>query len=250
MLLLTHKGPARAGAFTLHEGEGLVIVGGTFSDAVRAYDASGRLVPVGAWRKFNLSAYGEYGLTDWLTLIGEPSWLTFRAKPPSSSFTGFGIAETGARARLYEWGANVISMQATVRAAPGRAFDRQFMDASRNVQLDARVLYARVIDVFGLPGFINSEIGLRTSGIFGNEVRADLTWGLRPIEPLLLLVQSFTALAPGAHGTAHKLSQKVQMSFVYTLLPGLSFQLGGIAAVRGINSSAERGIVSAIWYKF
>lgn len=43
---------ANAGSFLQKPGEGVAIVGGAFTDAVRAYDALGRLVPVAHWRKF------------------------------------------------------------------------------------------------------------------------------------------------------------------------------------------------------
>ena len=54
---------------------------------------SARAIP--AWRKFELSTYAEYGLTEFVTLIGDPSWFTFRAKPPGVSRTRLGAAEAG-----------------------------------------------------------------------------------------------------------------------------------------------------------
>ncbi len=52
LLALVLPDAVLAGAFLQKPGEGVVIVGGAFTDAVRAYDAIGRLVPVAPWRKF------------------------------------------------------------------------------------------------------------------------------------------------------------------------------------------------------
>jgi hypothetical protein len=44
--------PSHAGAFLQKPDEGVLIVTGTFTDSVRAYDRAGHLVPVAHWRKF------------------------------------------------------------------------------------------------------------------------------------------------------------------------------------------------------
>ena len=43
---------AKAGAWTLPQGKGELIVTGTFTSGERAFDARGRLVPVSEYRKF------------------------------------------------------------------------------------------------------------------------------------------------------------------------------------------------------
>ena len=85
----------QAGAFLQKPGEGVIIVGGAFTDAVRAYDAIGRLVPVAPWRKFELTTYAEYGVTDWLTAIASPSLFVFRQAPPGPNQAATGVAEAG-----------------------------------------------------------------------------------------------------------------------------------------------------------
>ena len=66
---------ALAGAWTLPQGEGQLIATGTFTTGDRAYDARGRLVPVADYRKFELTAYMQYGVFDWLTAIAAPGLL-------------------------------------------------------------------------------------------------------------------------------------------------------------------------------
>ena len=51
-------------------------------------------------------------------------------------------------------------------------------------------------------------------------------------------------------GKVGELSQKLKASVVYDLTDALSVQAGLQAAMRGVNSAAERGIVGAVWWKF
>ena len=68
---------AWAGAFMQPPGHGQIIAELAFSEAEVAYDALGRAGAIPAWRKFELSTYAEYGLTEFVTLIGDPSvWAT------------------------------------------------------------------------------------------------------------------------------------------------------------------------------
>ena len=65
---------ARAGAWAQPEGETLVIAAASFADSTRAFDASGKLLPVSAWRKFELGFHVEYGLIERVTLLARPAW--------------------------------------------------------------------------------------------------------------------------------------------------------------------------------
>src|SRR5665213_2208422 len=73
VLVFGSSGDADAAAFLEPAGQGQVIVTTSFTDSANAFDASGRLVPVASYRKFELNAWMDYGLTDWLTLIVDPS---------------------------------------------------------------------------------------------------------------------------------------------------------------------------------
>ena len=108
---------ARAGAWLEPPGQGEIILGGTFSDSLRAYDVNGRLAPVSSYKKFELTAYLEYGAMEQVTLIAAPSVLDFRAKPPGQSYAGMGVLEAGARVKLYELDEWMFSAQGTLREA-------------------------------------------------------------------------------------------------------------------------------------
>ncbi len=120
--------------------------------------------------------------------------------PSGPHFMGLGLGAIGARVRLFEVGNYVISLEASLRAASPSA--RRFLDMKDQWQADARLQIGRPIEIFGLPGFLDGQIGYRSRGQAGDEIRADVTCGLRPFDRWLLLAQSFSAITPGAPGAA------------------------------------------------
>jgi hypothetical protein len=247
-LLLVAAG-AHAGAWLQPPGQGEVILGATFSDSLRAYDVRGRLAPLSSYKKFELTAYAEYGATDTVTLIAEPSVVDLRAKPPGQSYAGMGVLEAGARVKLYEIDEWIFSTQATLRDATN-ARSRIFLDTGHGLQADARLLIGRSFTIFGFPAFSNLEIGYRSPGGFGHEIRADATLGIRPIEKVLLLLQAFNISAVHTTPLYPTRSNKVALSAVYDVTQSISVQLGGIIGLPGVNTTTERGIISALWYRF
>jgi hypothetical protein len=246
-LLITAE--AQAGAWLEPPGQGEVILGGTFSDSLRAYDIRGRLAPVSSYRKFELTAYMEYGAMEQVTLIAAPSVLDFRAKPPGQSYAGMGVLEAGARVKLYEYEEWIFSAQATLRDATNTR-SRIFLDTGRGFQADARLLIGRSFTILGFPAFSSLEIGYRSPGGFGHEIRADATLGIRPFDKVLVLLQTFNISAIHTTPLYSTRSNKISLSAVYELTPGISVQLGGIIGLPGVNTTTERGIISALWYRF
>jgi len=229
---------------------GQVIAELAFTEASVAYDAYGRGSAIPAWRKFELSTYAEYGLTESITLIGDPSWFTFRARPPGVSRTRLGVTEAGARVKILESGDNTFSAQATMRYAPAGRGAAEFSDMRERAQIDARLLFGRKMEVLGLGGYVDFQIGFRTRAAFGHQIRLDATYAVRPFERTTLMLQTFTAINPGRIGDRFMLSQKMKASMVYDITQALAVQIGALIAMRGVNSAAERGIVSALWWKF
>lgn len=264
-----------AGAFLQPPGEGLAIVTTGFADAHKAYDSRGKLVSAPSYDKFETRVYVEYGLIEQLTLVAESSYMRFRgssasrqleqleilteearmgaplqlpATDPGARYAGIGSGWLGTRLRLLEWGSTVVSAQASLRAATPSA--QKFLDMKERLQQDARLQLGWPIEVFGMAGFADAQIGYRSAGQSGGEIRAEMTCGLRPIEGLLMLAQSFTVVAPGGWGSGSMSSQKFQLSGVYEVTPRVALQIGAFAAVRGVNDSAERGVLGALWYRF
>lgn len=263
---------AQAGAWLFPKGSGQFILSTGFASARNAYDATGRLVATPPYRKLEARVYLEHGVTDWLTFIGEADAMSFRgapapydvlelliaeakadlplyAPPPRGvKYEGLGLGAAGARVRLFEAGDYVFSIEGKLRGASPQA--RRFLDMRDPVQVDARFLMGRSFSLFGMAGFLDTQLGYRSAGQAGDEIRMDLTAGLRPLDRLLLMAQSFSAIAPRGRLAPAVAQQKFQLSAVYDLAPSLSLQVGGVAAPGGVNAPAERGVSTAIWWRY
>lgn len=262
-----------AGAFLQPPGQGVLIVTASFAEANKAYDSRGKLVAAPSYDKFEPRAYIEYGVFEKLTLVAETTYMQFRgasqqldslrilteearagaplflpADHSGARYAGIGAGWVGARLGLLEWGSFILSLQASVRTASPAA--RRFLDMRERFQQDARLQLGWPFEFFGMPGFGDAQIGYRSVGQSGGEIRADVTCGVRPFDDLLLLAQGFTTVAPGDLRSTYMSSQKFQLSAVFDVTEKISLQVGGLAAVRGVNDSAERGVVTALWYKF
>ncbi|RTL86426.1 MAG: hypothetical protein EKK29_09395 [Hyphomicrobiales bacterium] len=263
---------AQAGAWLYPEGKGQLIIATGFASARNAYDASGRLVATPPYRKFEARVSLEHGLTDWLTFVGEGDAMKFRGAPApydvldlliseakagmplyaptprGVNYEGLGLGAVGARLRVLESGDYVVSVEGRLRAASPQA--RRFLDMRDPVQVDARLLIGRSYNFFGVSGFLDGQLGFRSGGQNGDEIRLDLTAGLRPFDKLSLMAQSFSAMAPRGGGVTALAQQKFQLSVVYDATPSLSVQLGGVAAPAGANAPAERGLITALWWRY
>ena len=244
--------PAAAGALLMDEGAGEIIVTSTFADANKAYDRHGHLIRTPSYGKFEAAGYVEYGATNWLTVVAEGSALDFNGSgtaypfEPSPHYAGAGLGALGGRIRLGEFAGVYFSAQASLRVASHAA--GQFLDFKVPTQVDLRVQALRGFEVFGLPWFVEAQLGYRSRGQSGDEIRADLTLGLRPRPDVLLMAQSFSAFAPGQpSGFA---AQKFELSGVYDLSRDWSVQLGAVAAPAGVSAPAERGVLAALWRRF
>jgi hypothetical protein len=185
---------ARASAFLEPPGEGDIITATEFSDSTRAFDQNGKLIPIPAYRKFELATYIEYGLFDRLTLIAQPFYETARQDSTAVSVPG---TEIGARYGLAKFGPTVISIQEILHIPFGAAqpplggFDEDDIFSS-----DLRLLVGHVFEVEGVPGFLDLQGGYRWQEDGApNEWHADLTAGVRPQPRLLVMMQTFATLA-------------------------------------------------------
>ncbi|HYA80025.1 MAG TPA: hypothetical protein VED87_03740 [Methylocystis sp.] len=256
LLLAALPAQAQAGALLWPEGQGQVIVTTTFADAKVAFDSSGRRIAAPPYDKFEIQAYAEYGLTDSLTVTAEAGGVDFSQSPQSSfdslaypsHYRGAGISAVGARVPLGEFLGAFISFEAGLRGAPHGA--QPYLDIESVVQADVRLQLFRGFEISGLPAFLDAQLALRARGQFGDEARADLTFGVRPCGELMFLAQSFSVVSPWPSSGGAVYAQKFELSAVYSVTPRLSLQLGFIDAPVGWNSPAERGVATAVWWRF
>jgi hypothetical protein len=256
--LLMGSAPLLAGAWTLAAGRGELIVTGTFSSATRFFDAAAALRVAPRYNKFELNALLEYGATDRVTVMVAPGAQHVDIAEPEAQRTGLGYSEIGARARLAggtlaDGSAWVLSGQTLLRV-PG-TFERANPAAvgTTEPELDVRGLAGFAFAAGPFPAFVDLQLAQRFRfGGFPDELRADLTFGLRPAAHWLLLAQSLNVLSEGdgPPGFPSYRYHKFQLSAVYDLTTALSLQLGGFTTFAGRNALQENGVILGAWYRF
>lgn len=242
--------PALAGAWTLKAGEGLAIVSAGGSEAAGTFADDRRRLSAARFRKAEIQLLAEYGISDRFTLRGktEARHLRFEGREPE---TGLGVSEIGGRFRLMQRGGFVASVEANGRLAeadpaldPGGA---GLLEGG----IEGRLLAGYGFAARGLPAFVDAQGAYRTGGAGrADEVRADLTLGLRPRPELLLLAQTFSVVGLEADGVEGFDQHKLQLSGVYDVTPQVAVQAGAWSAVAGRNALDERGVLAALWLKF
>ena len=242
---------AKAAAFLQDDGHGQIIVSSAFDRSDRFFDASGKLQPLAQYRKFEMTTYGEFGATGWLTLIfsttGSQSIGAIGLQPTADRYMR---VEAGARAKLWSGGASLVSMQMTVRAP--YALDRGLPPGLRQevFETDTRLMYGYNFQLMERPGFASIEAGYRLRAGAGDEWRFDVTLGYRPFSPVLLLLQNFNVIAKAAGPVPAQRSHKLQVSAVYDVTPVWSVQGGVYAVLLGTNVRRELGVLGGLWRRF
>ena len=248
------QGAALAGAWPLGEREALAIAGASFADSTAAFDASGKLIPVSAYRKFDLSLYVEYGVSDAVTLVARPSFADITtAGPPAGGYRGFEAMEAGARALLARAGDAVFSAQGLVRIPGSTNAANPALVGATAFEAEARLLAGYSFHFLERPAFAEAQIAWRArDGGNPGEARLDLTLGARIFDRLQILLQSFSLATTGAGTAAYPAQRlsKLQPSLVYDVAPGWSVQAGVFATVYAVNARREQGVIAAVWRKF
>jgi protein XagA len=245
---------ASAGAWTLDAGTGQMIVTSTASYGDDLFNAARALQAVPRYEKLQTDVLIEYGATDWLTLIMDPSLQHVGiAAPIDAERGGLGYSDFGGRVRLFQGDSWVVSGQATFRV-PG-TFDRANPAALgyTDSQADIRALFGYAFKFGTWPAFLDVQLAQRFSlGWQPDEFRSDITFGVRPAPRWLLLAQSFNVISEGSGtwGLPSYDYYKLQLSGLYSLTPKLSLQAGAFTAYAGRNALQENGIVFGAWYKF
>ena len=234
--------PCRAGAFLLPEGQGQFIAGVGYSEGSRRFDSSGNLVAAPKFQKAEAAGYLEYGLTPRLSLIVAPTLAHERDAPATNAFTGSDGSAFGARYQLAGAVTWVVALQALAQPPIGDM---------RHASVDLRAMFARSLVLFGTQSFIDFEPGGRLrGGEDPSEARFDTAFGLRFRASTLLLVQTFTTIAPAGPIVASSSYTKGQASIVHDFSPKWSVQAGLVRTLFGHNAVRETGPLLAVWYRF
>lgn len=245
--------PARAGAWTLEKGRALVIVGAQGSRASNGYDADRRSGAIPAFRKAEIQALAEYGVSDRFTLRGRSEFRDVRQEGGEPERrTGLGFSEIGGRYRLVQRGGFVGSVEANLRIAKAEDIVDPEQAGLLEGEYEGRLLAGYGFTLRGKAAFVDGQAAYRVRAADRpDEIKLDATFGIRPTPRVLALAQVFSTLsvgsAPGVDGYDY---HKLQLSAVYDASERISLQLGGFTTLAGRNALAEDGIVTAIWLRF
>lgn len=246
--------PVRAGVFNQPAGSGLVIVEGLYDTGSRSFDTHGHLIQTAPYDKREGWAYLQYGVTDWLMAIVQPDVVsTSVGGVPGGHYTGVGTSQAGAQIQLPSIGPFAFALQGTVHLPVANRPHNPALVGNTTRDTDGRGLVGAAFVLGGLPAFVDAEAGYRLrSGGSPDEIHVDLTGGLRLRPDVLVLAQSFTTV-PTAAGTPYyprSTFSNLQASAVYDLNAHWAVQIGGFGTVFGRNALRERGLISALWYRF
>ncbi|HTI30511.1 MAG TPA: hypothetical protein VL405_00130 [Sphingomonas sp.] len=243
---------ALAGAWPQDKGKGIVIVTASGSDSSKGFDADGDKIDIADYKKREGFALIEYGLTDHVTLIAQPSFRHVSVQGGSTS-SGLGYTDLGARVLVARGKSSVFSLQATGRIPGTRRQDSLAQVGSTGGETDLRALSGTGFKIGKADAFFEVQGAYRLR--FGdppNEVHADLTFGVRPVPRVLLLAQSFNTWSDGrGRGVFDRYRyHNLQASAVLDLDGHWSIQAGALGTAGGKNALRERGLLFGLWRKF
>lgn len=246
---------ARAGAFTLKPGETKLFATSQFTSGDEYFDAKGDKRPRGRYTKIDHQLYGEYGALDGLTAFGSIAYQTIRLKDAvTHEREGLGRSEVGARLRVFERDGWIVSAQGSAVFAGAKESAKLAVVGETDDQADVRGLVARSFEAFGKQAFVDVGAGYRIrGGDPADEWRVDATVGIRPIERVLLMAQSFNQIGTARWSGPFALKQrihKVQFSGVYELSETMSVIAAGLFSPFGRDSLNERGGTIGLWLRF
>jgi hypothetical protein len=254
MGLMSYATTALAGAWTLDEGTGQLIVTGTAMQSSRFFSTGSDLQPIPHYNKDEAQALVEYGVTNWFTAIFAPSLQHVDiAAPFSGERSGLGYTDLGGRARIWSDASWVVSGQVLVRTPGTYDNTNPASIGYTDPEVDLRGLVGYSFKAGTMPSFVDVEVAQRFRiGGPPDEFRTDVTFGVHVNDKWLLLAQSFNVTSEGAGtwGFGSFGYYKVQMSAVYAVTTKLSLQLGGYSTYWGRNALQENGLVTGVWYKF
>ena len=209
----------------------------------------------GTFRRFGVGSYGEYGLTDRITLSAAADVQLRQLDTGSTllSTGGLGDIETAARVAVWQSGGWTVATQGVVKIPTGYSPTVNPALGNGQVDLEPRLLVGRGFMIGSWPAFADVGTGYRFRlGTPGDQVRIDGTLGLHPARDWLVLLQSYTIVgirneSPG--GTDFDLST-LTLSVVHDFSARWALQLGGSSEIASRNFNTGNGGFVAVWWRF
>lgn len=226
---------AHAGAFLQPEGKLLIIQQATSSKLRSDCDC-----PVAQKRAADTTI--EWGLTSFLTLLGQTSNLRRVTSVNQDVLYPPMVSELGARVALWQAGSQIISGQFALRAA-----DDPFRQGTGLPLRELRLMFGQSFNTTLGPGFLSLAPGLRSGAGSPAEARFEVQAGLvlsdhwQALGGLDSLWKRRSELGPG--GFQHRL----QGSLVFNPGRAWSLQVGLFTTPLASGLAREAGLLLAIW---
>lgn len=247
-------GPVLAGAFNIPAGQGLAIVDFTSSGGSRYFNGFGKLAPTDRFRREDVSAYVEYGITDRLMAIVRPDVTTVTVGgQPGGRYLGLGPSEAGVQFQLLSFGPAVLAVEGAFRLPGSTDAGNRALIGNTAHEADIRGLFGLGFAIGSWPAFLDAQVADRVrDGGAPDELHTDLTVGLRPRPELMLLLQMFdtTDLGKGTAMMPRERFTHVETAAVYDLTETWSVEIGVYTTVLGTRSLREQGLTTALWHRF
>lgn len=247
VMLATVTSPAEAGAWPQKKREGLLLTGFSW----HWLNAPGG----SSVTKTEYSFYGEYGLTDRITLIGRMAFQSLEETRPSgedealaNALFAIGGTEAAVRMRLASHERWMLSGQVltTFRSGGENRINARFGTGGGDVEF--RALLGRSI---GEDGFADIQIARRDrAGRSGEEWRIDVTAGTAVTDRWRVMAQTFSLYAEARPDAAGYDGHRAQLSVIYDMPSGFSVSLAALGTLSARNLAEERAALLSIWRRF
>lgn len=223
-----------------------------YSNSTQGFDADGHTIDIPDYGKTELYVLAEIPVDERLTLLLKPSLRDVSVEGAEGS-SGLGYTDVGARYRMTGDESRWLAAEATVRIPGVSRRDNLAQVGGTDVEYDLRLHGFSNIAFGDRYGFVDGQFSYRLrGGDPPNEYHADLSFGFRPEDDLLLLAQSFNTISDGAGRGVFSSYRyhNLQLSAVKNVTPSLALQAGVLGTITGKNALRERGFLAGLWYRF
>jgi hypothetical protein len=248
-------GDAQAGAWTMPKGRGQAITTLTFYRSQGGFDDQGQPVPAARFQRTEAASYLEYGITKGLTVGAEPRYelVASGVGPLRNETRGPGDLDLFARQHILKYGPWLASVQALVKL-PLYSRARQPLPGNGFREYEFRVALGRPMRLLWPGAFIDSEIAYRRgTGGLADQIRTDITVGVRPAPRFLVLLKGYRTrslgIGGGTPGASYDLD-KAEVSGVLRVTRTMSLELGAERDFAGERVGLGTAVHAAVWLRF
>ncbi len=215
------------------------------------FDSEGEVVPTRRFVKFDISSYGELGLSDKVTA-------GYRLTVQSSILSVNGVDQVNTRVTdgdffgrytLFTNEGSSFSTQflSRIPIKPGTTLPPEVQDSE--LHLEWRVQYGKDLREWGLPVFVELEPGYRAKlGNLTDQVVFDVTLGVSLHKRWTVLLKTFNNIPVGESLVTNDFGRTdLQASVVWNVGETASVQVGSTRRLTGRNINQGLGFFVGIW---